>query len=151
MIWGGTDAIKTEIKWIVNVINALKLSWNHPPPLTVFHETDPWFQKCWPPLIQGTQWLDTWLAHQYIFGDVVIIIISERPYGYTDERMERALVNLPKKKKSSAKKLESLWKKWLDTKEATAKVSYELDYFIYSFVLAPFPKFSNHVPQPTLR
>ena len=66
--------------------------------------------------------------------------------------MERALVDLPKKKKkNSAKKLESLWKKWLDTKEATAKVSYELDYFIYSFVLAPFPKFSNHVPQPTLR
>lgn len=66
--------------------------------------------------------------------------------------MERALVDLPKKKKkSSAKKLESLWKKWLDTEEATAKVSYELDYFIYSFVLALFPQFSNHVPQPTLR
>lgn len=49
------------------------------------------------------------------------------------------LIYQKKKKKSSAKKLESLWKKRLDTKEATAKVSYALDCFIYSLYLRRFP------------
>lgn len=56
-----------------------------------------------------------------------------------------------KKKKSSAEKLESLWKQWLNTKEVTAKVSYSLGCFIYSFVLLLFSKFSNHASRPPLR